>query len=125
MGFESFIAKRYLVSKHKVNFITIISIISILGITVGVAALIVVLSVFNGFGSLVSDYLMNLDPDIRITATSIEGEKQLTEIPKFISEIEDVQLISSFVDGKVLAYNEGITQVVNLKGIEEETSDKL
>lgn len=125
MGFESFIAKRYLVSKHKVNFITIISIISILGITVGVAALIVVLSVFNGFGSLVSQYLMNLDPDIRITATTVEGEKKLTEIPDLLKEIEEIQYFSSFVDGKVLAYNKGVTQVVNLKGIEEETSDKL
>jgi lipoprotein-releasing system permease protein len=108
-----------------VNFITIISIISILGITVGVAALIVVLSVFNGFGSLVSQYLMNLDPDIRVTATNVEGEKKLTEIPNLLKEIEDVQCFSSFVDGKVLAYNKGITQVVNLKGIEEETSEKL
>ncbi|MBT8380386.1 MAG: ABC transporter permease [Ignavibacteria bacterium] len=125
MGFESFIAKRYLVSKHKVNFITIISIISILGITVGVAALIVVLSVFNGFGSLVSQYLMNLDPDIKITATTIEGEKKLEEIPGLLNEIDDVQFLSPFVDGKVLAYNQGITQVVNLKGIEAESSDKL
>lgn len=125
MGFESFIAKRYLVSKHKVNFITIISIISILGITVGVAALIVVLSVFNGFGSLVSQYLMNLEPDIRVTAITTEGEKKLTEIPNFLKELEEIQYISSFVEGKVLAYNKGITQVVNLKGIEEETSAKL
>jgi lipoprotein-releasing system permease protein len=125
MGFESFIAKRYLVSKHKVNFITIISIISILGITVGVAALIVVLSVFNGFGSLVSEYLMNLDPDIRVTAISAEGEKKLEEIPILLKEFDDVQFVSAFVDGKVLAYNEGITRVVNLKGIEKESSDRL
>ena len=125
MGFESYIAKRYLVSKHKVNFITIISIISILGITVGVAALIVVLSVFNGFGSLVSQYLMNLDPDIRITATTAEGEKQLTIIPELLNQIDDIQSISSFVDGKVLAYNKGITQVANLKGIEEDKSHNL
>ncbi len=125
MRFESFIAKRYLVSKHKVNFITIISIISILGITVGVAALIVVLSVFNGFGSLVSQYLMNLDPDVRVTATNIEGEKKLKEIPFLLKELKDVKYISAFVDGKVLAYNDGITQVINLKGIEEEASDNL
>jgi lipoprotein-releasing system permease protein len=49
MKFETFISKRYLISKHKMNFISIISLISITGITIGVAALIVVLSVFNGF----------------------------------------------------------------------------
>ena len=66
MKYETFIAKRYLVSKHKINFITIISIISVLGITIGVASLIVVLSVFNGFGSLVTSFLVNFDPHIRI-----------------------------------------------------------
>ena len=39
MSYEKFIAKRYLLSKHKINFITIISFISITGITLGVAAL--------------------------------------------------------------------------------------
>ncbi len=66
MSYEKFIAKRYLLSKHKINFITIISFISIAGITIGVAALIVVLSVFNGFGSLVTSFLMNFDPHLRV-----------------------------------------------------------
>lgn len=125
MSFETFIAKRYLVSKHKVNFITIISIISILGITLGVAALIVVLSVFNGFGSLVSQYLMNLDPHIRVTAISGEGEKHLNEIPEISAKIEEIIFLSPFVDGKVLAYNKGLTQVVNLKGINQEATAHL
>ncbi|MBI5662850.1 MAG: lipoprotein-releasing system transmembrane subunit LolC, partial [Ignavibacterium album] len=42
MELEKFIAKRYLISRHKLNFITIISFLSISGITIGVAALIVV-----------------------------------------------------------------------------------
>ena len=75
MSFESFIAKRYLLSKHKINFITIISFISITGITIGVAALIVILSVFNGFGSLVSGFLMNLDPHIRIEELLLKAKK--------------------------------------------------
>ena len=50
--FELFIAKNYLRTKDKLNFISIISILSTLGITIGVAALIIVISVFNGFGDL-------------------------------------------------------------------------
>ena len=119
MNFESFIAKRYLLSKHKINFITIISVISIVGITIGVAALIVVLSVFNGFGSLVTNYLMNLDPDIRITAISNEGEKNIKSIEDILKNQNEIKTFAPFVEGKVLAYNKGITQVVNLKGIEE------
>ena len=125
MSFESFIAKRYLLSKHKINFITIISIISITGITIGVAALIVILSVFNGFGSLVSGFLMNLDPHIRIEAASFEGEKEINNIPEVLKEIKEVEYYSPFVDGKVLAYNKGITQVVNLKGITGEAANNL
>ena len=119
MNFESFIAKRYLISKHKLNFITIISFISIAGITIGVAALIVVLSVFNGFSSLVVNYLMNLDPHIRITAISDEGEKNILILDEVLENQKEITSYSPYIEGKVLAYNKGITQVVNLKGIDE------
>jgi len=120
MNFESFIAKRYLISKHKINFITIISFISIAGITVGVAALIVVLSVFNGFGSLVTNYLMSLDPHVRVTAISNEGEKDIKNLEQLLIKQQDIKSYSPFIEGKVLAYNKGITQVINLKGIDAE-----
>jgi len=120
MNFESFIAKRYLLSKHKINFITIISFISIVGITVGVAALIVVLSVFNGFGSLVTGYLMNLDPHLRITAVTNQGERNIKDLRGLLENQNEIQAISPFIEGKVLAYNKGITQVLNLKGISGE-----
>lgn len=125
MNFESFIAKRYLVSKHKINFITIISFISIAGITVGVAALIVVLSVFNGFGSLVTSYLMNLDPHIRITAISDKGEKEILKLDEMLSNQKDIEAYSPFIEGKVLAYNKGVTQVLNLKGITEQSVNSV
>ncbi len=125
MNFETFIAKRYLVSKHKINFITIISFISISGITVGVAALIVVLSVFNGFGSLVTSYLMSLDPHIRIIAISNEGEKEIPKLDEILSGQKEIAAYSPFVEGKVLAYNKGVTQVLNLKGITEESVNSV
>jgi lipoprotein-releasing system permease protein len=125
MNFETFIAKRYLVSKHKINFITIISFISIAGITVGVAAMIVVLSVFNGFGSLVTSYLMSLDPHIRITAISNEGEKEIIKLDELLKNQKDIKAYSPYIEGKVLAYNKGFTQVLNLKGITEESIDNV
>jgi lipoprotein-releasing system permease protein len=125
MNFETFIAKRYLVSKHKINFITIISFISIAGITVGVAALIVVLSVFNGFGSLVTGYLMSLDPHIRITAISDEGEKEILKLDEMLIKQKEITAYSPFVEGKVLAYNKGTTQVLNLKGVTEQSVNSV
>jgi lipoprotein-releasing system permease protein len=125
MGFESFIAKRYLISKHKINFITIISIISIAGITIGVAALIIVLSVFNGFGSLVTKYLMNFEPHLRVQIVSEEGEKNREQAFNIIDVSDNVDAFTSYVDGKVLAYNKGLTRVVNFKGIESEIADRV
>jgi lipoprotein-releasing system permease protein len=120
MKFESFIAKRYLVSKHKINFITIISFISIAGITIGVAALIVVLSVFNGFGSLVTSFLISFDPDVRVEVISEEAPSQEELLPK-LKSLNDVKQVSPFVSGKVLAFSNGLTEVMNLKGITEES----
>jgi lipoprotein-releasing system permease protein len=125
MNFETFIAKRYLVSKHKINFITIISFISIAGITIGVAALLVVLSVFNGFSSLVVDYLRNLDPDIRITAITNDGEKEIGDLGKILQNEGEIKSFSPYIEGKVLAYSKGITQVVNLKGIDEQSINSV
>ncbi len=124
MGFETFIAKRYLISKHKINFISIISFISVGGITIGVAALIVVLSVFNGFGSLVTSFLVSFDPDIRIIIKS--PEKSVTEdIYSELNQIKEVKSSAPFVSGKVLAYNAGLTQIVNLKGIDINTAKDI
>jgi lipoprotein-releasing system permease protein len=125
MSFEGFIAKRYLISKHKINFITIISIISIAGITIGVAALIIVLSVFNGFGSLVTKYLMNFEPHLRVQIVSEEGESNRQLAFNIIDNSEKVDEFTSYVDGKVLAYNNGLTRVVNFKGIESEIANHV
>ncbi|RLD83340.1 MAG: ABC transporter permease, partial [Bacteroidetes bacterium] len=53
MQLSLFIAKRYLVSKKSHNLINIISLITVVGLTIGTAALIIVLSVFNGFESVI------------------------------------------------------------------------
>ncbi len=125
MKLETFIAKRYLISKHKINFITIISFISIVGVTIGVAALIVVLSVFNGFGSLVTKYLMNFEPHIRAQVISEEGEKNISQLSHLLSELKEAEGFTPFVSGKVLAFNKGLTKVVNLKGIEKDLADNI
>jgi lipoprotein-releasing system permease protein len=61
-----FIARRYLVSRKKQHIINIISVISAIGICVGTFALVIILSVFNGFDGLIKTYFSKLDPDIKI-----------------------------------------------------------
>jgi lipoprotein-releasing system permease protein len=114
---ELFIARRYLHGKHKLNFISIISILSTLGITIGVAALIIVLSVFNGFGSLVTSLLVSFDPHIRISVIDEKGYSHISEVEKIISQTKDVDHYYPFADGKAILLNNKSYQIINLKGI--------
>ncbi len=63
-----FIAKKYFFAKRQFQFITIISLLSFIGIAIGVAVLIVVISIFNGFQSLTKDQFLGFDPHIQVFA---------------------------------------------------------
>lgn len=63
-----FISRRYLFSKKSTNAINIITTIAMVGIAVGTAALILILSVFNGFEDLISTMMGNFNPDVKVTA---------------------------------------------------------
>ncbi len=67
MGYELFIGLRYLKAKRKQTFISVITFISILGITVGVTALIIVLSVMNGFEENLKDKILGINANVVIT----------------------------------------------------------
>jgi lipoprotein-releasing system permease protein len=98
-----FIAKRYLVSKKKQNIINIISGISIAGIVVGTMAIIVVISVMNGFHDLLGNFYSSFDPDLKITPVEgkmfspaefdFEKVKNHPEVAHFAEIIEDVSKI--------------------------------
>jgi lipoprotein-releasing system permease protein len=119
--FEYFIAKKYLRTKHKVNFISVISIISTIGITVGVAALIIVISVFNGFGSLVKSILINFDPHVTITLQ--DDDQTIAEIGNYLKSQREIETYYRFVEGKVLLQNGRNYQVTTLKGFTEQNTD--
>ena len=67
MNFSSFMARRYLFSKKSHNLINVISAISMLGLGIGTAALIIVLSVFNGFEGVIKSLYRSINPDLLIT----------------------------------------------------------
>ncbi len=69
MKFPFFIAKRYFVTNNSSNFVHIISWVSMFGVVIGTAALILLLSVFNGFEQLVLEMYNTFDPHLKITAT--------------------------------------------------------
>lgn len=87
-----------------------------MGITIGVAALIIVLSVFNGFGDLVSSLLINFDPHLKIEFATTEGEAKQKEVQIFLDEQKNITGITPFVTGKVVVRGSD-SRVVELKGI--------
>ncbi|NOR74780.1 MAG: FtsX-like permease family protein [Draconibacterium sp.] len=103
MNLPLFIAKRYLISKKKQNIINIISGISVAGIIVGTMALIIVLSVFNGFNSLITTFFSDFDPDLKITPAegkmfdpanfNFEKLKNHPDIIHYSEVIEEVALL--------------------------------
>jgi len=96
LSFSLRIARRYLFSKKSHNAINIISGISALGVAIGTMALVVVLSVFNGFEGLITDMFSSFDPELRITLA--EGKSFDTTQP----EIKQLRQQKSIA---VLLYN--------------------
>jgi lipoprotein-releasing system permease protein len=82
MSFETFVAKKYFRAKRKTGFISIITFVSITGVTIGVTALILVLSVMNGFESEVRSKLIDADAHIRLRKFYTQT---ITDVDKLIA----------------------------------------
>jgi ABC-type transport system, involved in lipoprotein release, permease component len=125
MSFKFFIAKRYLISKKEAGFITVISSISIAGITIGVAALIVVLSVFNGFNGLVASILVGFDPHLRIQQTEHTSAKNFEQLLDILRTDKKVSGVGAFVSGKAMIVSRSQSKVVFVRGLEPAGIDKV
>ncbi|MEJ7681568.1 MAG: ABC transporter permease [Segetibacter sp.] len=111
-------AWRYFKAKKTTNAINIISWISILAIAVGSAALILVLSVFNGFEDLVKSLYADFYTDIRITPVK---SKFLTLTPAQLEQIRSAQYInkiSLIAEEKAVLVNEDFQSIIYLKGVD-------
>ncbi len=126
--FTLFIAKRYLFSKKSHNAINIISIISAVGVCVGTMALIVVLSVFNGFEHLAGSLLNSFDSDLKITAlrgktfdaskTSFNDIKKMPGI-RYYSEIVEENALLKYNEKQFIGIIKGTDQqFINNSGID-------
>ena len=122
MNNTGFIARRYLFSKKHISLITTLTTISITGVTLGTALLIVVLSVFNGFFDVIKDLLLASDPDIRIEATNNRYFKLEDNLSNQLQEVDGIHTISPYVVGKaLLVFGDNESEVVEVKGIKEES----
>ena len=114
------IAWRYLVAKKGHQAVNIISIVAVCGVVVATAALICVLSVFNGFRGLIMGRLAMLDPQIAITATV---GKTVDDADSIISAVEDlpgVERAVPVIEDQALAIYAQLQMPVRLKGVPDD-----
>lgn len=124
LNLSLFIARRYFFSKRKKNFINIISLLSMLGIAFSTAALIIVLSVFNGLGDFLRSLNSSFDPEIKI---ELEKGKSFEVTPEFISNIkavEGVQLVTEVIEDFAYVRYRDADMVVTLKGVSNNFLDQ-
>lgn len=118
MNLPLFFAGRYLFAKKSHNVINIISAISAAGMAIGTAALIIILSIYNGFDSLVKDMLGDFDPDILITPAEGKVFVPEGEVYDWLYGHEDVKNISCTLTENIFISYEGRQSMVTAKGVD-------
>ncbi|HPS63825.1 MAG TPA: ABC transporter permease, partial [Bacteroidales bacterium] len=119
MLFPFYIARRYLVARKSHNIIHIISVISVAGVAVGAAALIIVLSVFNGFDRLVVSLFSSFNPDVQVTPAHGKTFDIRTFPLDKIRAIPGVTNLTEVVEADALMKYRDNQAIVTLKGVGE------
>ena len=114
------IAWRYLVSKKGHQAVNIISIVAVCGVVVATAALICVLSVFNGFRGLIMGKLAMLDPQVAITATMGKTVADADSVITAVSAIPGVKRAVPVIEDQALAVYAQMQMPVRLKGVPDD-----
>ena len=111
------IAFRYLKSKKAHNAVNIISIISICGVVVTTAALVCVLSVFNGFKGVIQDRLAHLDPEIAVTPSKGKVMPDADSVITALGKIDGIEKAMPVLEDQALAIYADYQMPVRLKGV--------
>lgn len=121
MDYRYLIARRYLVSRKQITLISVISGISIAGVSLGVASLIVVLSVMNGFYDFVRDLLVSYDPHVRIVSAVERGIVESDSLLEVVLTLPEVESASAYVEGKALLLHQSsadVNKVLIVRGVD-------
>lgn len=120
MNLSAFVARRYLFSKKSHNIINVISIVSLIGVSVCTMALIIVLSVFNGFNDLIKSMFSNFDPDIKITAA--QGKVFEPDSLSALNNLDCIELVCETLEENVLLEFDKHINPATIKGVSEHYS---
>jgi lipoprotein-releasing system permease protein len=115
-NFEFLIARKYVFKfRREFNFITIITFISFLGITLGIAALISVLAIFAGFRDFAENQIRAFDPHIRVVEV---GEDVAAKFELFLNSQANRIKFSKSLQGKVVLSKRGALQAAEINALE-------
>lgn len=121
MKFELFVALRYLFTLRKNSFISVISLFAVCGVALGVAALIVVIGVMNGFSTDLRDKILGVNAHVIVTAYdgTLENYHHLTDR---IEKISGVTGVTPFIYSEVMLSSSGGVKGVVLRGVDSDTA---
>lgn len=124
MNLPLFIANRYLFSKRKKNFINIISIISILVVAIITAALVIVLSVFNGLEELLRSLNNSFDPPLKVEAVAGKSFDVTEDMLENVQSVEGVSVVTEVIEDFAYVRYRDANQLVTLKGVSNNFVDQ-
>ena len=126
MSVEFFIARRHLLAHKKVGFISFISILSILGIAIGVASLILTLSVVNGFETEIVERIIGFDSHIRIRQYHFQPMQDYDEVGRKIEQVEGVRISYPYILHEAVIRSKANLDGIIVEGVigEDETFRK-
>lgn len=124
MNFEFLIALRYIFALRKQSFIAVISLFAVCGVALGVAALIVVIGVMNGFTTDLRDKILGVNAHVIVSAFS-GGIHEHQTLADLCREVPGVTGVTPFVYSEVMLSASGGVKGVVLRGIETSTADQV
>jgi lipoprotein-releasing system permease protein len=124
MTFEFFIAMRYLRAKRKQSFISVISLVSIMGVALGVAALIIVLGVMNGFSQNLRDKILGINAHI-VVGNYTGGIADYRDLAGQLNSLPGVRGSAPFIYTEVMLSSPGGVKGVVLRGIDPEEASEV
>jgi lipoprotein-releasing system permease protein len=119
-----FIAKRYFLSKRKKNFINIISILSVVGVAFSTAALIIVLSVFNGLEDLLGSLYTSFDPQLKIESAEGKSFEINDELREKIKKVEGVEIVTEVIEDFAYVRYRDADMVATIRGVSDNFIDQ-
>jgi lipoprotein-releasing system permease protein len=119
MNFSFYIAKRYLFTKSSNNAINFITIIAAIGVIVGSAALLIVLSGFAGLKEYSLAFSSYIDPDLKVIPVQGKSFELTDETISKINQIKGIASYSKIIEERAVLDSDGKRQIITLKGVDE------